>query len=135
MVVDIGISGDGGKSNFATATLPGLGYTVDPTPRNPQLAGWTDVFAVTVRGDQLTVRRMDSAKGWGQPLQLLATPPDATRSSVQSMVHLLPQGWISKKMLSKKKWIEGKGRWATRGDSAAVLDMARTHDVWTDAIK
>ena len=62
-------------SNDRTLAGGGAGYTVDPTPRNPQRAGWTDVFAATVHGDRLTVRRTDSAKGWGQPLQLLATPP------------------------------------------------------------
>ena len=58
--VEIGISGDGGKSNFKMHTLPSTGYTVSPIPVNRQGAGWTDAFAVEVTGNMCKVGRPDN---------------------------------------------------------------------------
>ena len=60
-----------------TVQLPVADMAVDPTPLNPQDAGWADTFAVSVDGATLTVQRIDDAdSGWWQPLELLAMAPN-----------------------------------------------------------
>ena len=75
VVVAVGRS----DQNSKTVALPGLGYVVSSAPHNLQGPGWPDLFEVQVVGALATVRRVDTSGagrgGWGQPLQLIATPP------------------------------------------------------------
>ena len=68
-VIDIGRS----SRNTKTVQLPHDSMTVSPIPVNKQDPRWPDTFSVTVSGKTLTVKRVDSSGGWGQPLQLSAT--------------------------------------------------------------
>ena len=78
VVNPIVMSANGGKAHYKRVVLPGPDYRVSPIPHNPQQKGWTDKFEVEIDqkdGVTLTVRRIDKSVGWGQNLELLATPP------------------------------------------------------------
>ena len=62
------------ESRTMKFVLAGSGFYVVDKPHNPQGAGWSDTFSVKVEGNELTVQRTDSRKGWGQDLELMAIP-------------------------------------------------------------
>ena len=72
--VDVKV-GSSRKSNTKAARLPQPGMTVSVRPKNAQQPWWRDNFEVVVAGDALTVKRTDTAGGWGQALVLEACAP------------------------------------------------------------
>jgi len=61
------------RTNNKVVTLPQDDMRVNPTAINPQASWWRDRFRVTVRGNKMTVTRLDSNSGWGQNLVLRGT--------------------------------------------------------------
>ena len=89
IIVPVGTSSAAVKN----VELPGAGFSVSSVPQNAQglYKGkpWPDTFETSVKGNKLTIRRVDEAAGWGQNLQLLATPPPPPLSAVGEVASLL----------------------------------------------
>lgn len=68
-------TGDDGV-NYSLAFLT-CSLQVNNMPANPQGAGWSDRFNVSIVGRELTVWRVDGPQQWGQELKLAYAPAPA----------------------------------------------------------
>lgn len=73
--IRIGSVGNGSRhtSRYKTVSIPSGITSVSGKPVNYQHRGWSDRFSATVKGNRVTVKRLDRSHGWGQNLYLRGT--------------------------------------------------------------
>jgi len=62
------------EQNSITLELPTDSIDCECIPNNKQQPTWTDTFKTSVSANKLTVERIDSKTGWGQPLKFNIVP-------------------------------------------------------------
>ena len=117
----IKISVGNSQGYIKTVNLPYGDMIVSPLPLNQQNKRWGDKFSVEVNGTKLTVKRIDAASGWGQPLVLEGIRKPENRDIMgPSMVQLSCNNThvygVDTNKNAWRKNIDGSGKWTRFGN-------------------